>query len=101
MPRLRAFQQKLSSHLDVAFVSLDDDERQLDKFLTDQPAAGVRAALWLEPKPRKAWLAALDAKDPPDLPAHVLVDRAGKVRCIVEGAVAESDFPAVKAIVER
>jgi thiol-disulfide isomerase/thioredoxin len=101
MPRLRDFQQRLASNLDVTFVSLDDDGRQLDKFLGEQPPTGVRAALWLEPKSRKSWLDGLDMKESPTLPAHVLVDGHGKVRCVFEGAVLASDFPAVKAIVER
>jgi thiol-disulfide isomerase/thioredoxin len=101
MPRLRDFQQRLAGALDVTFVSLDDDGRQLDKFLGEQPPTGVRSALWLEPKTRKSWLGALDMKESPDLPAHILVDRNGKVRCIFEGAIAEADFPAIKAIVER
>jgi thiol-disulfide isomerase/thioredoxin len=104
MPRLRDFQQRLSSRLDVTFVSLDDDGRQLDKFLGEQPPSangGVRSALWLEPKSRKSWLGALDMKESPTLPAHILVDGHGKVRCIFEGAVTESDFPTVKSIVER
>jgi thiol-disulfide isomerase/thioredoxin len=100
MPRLRTFQQRLQANLDVTFVSVDDDERQLKKFLADQPSAGVRAALWLEPKPRDAWLSALHMKNPPDLPAHVLVDPSGAVRCIVGGAVEEADFAAIAAIVK-
>src|SRR5690606_29622603 len=60
MPRLKDFQRRLAGSLDVVFVSLDDDARQLDKFLGDQPQAGVRAALWLEPKARAPWLTALE-----------------------------------------
>lgn len=101
MPRLKDFQQRLGSSLDVTFVSLDDDERQLGKFLGEQPPTGVRSALWLEPKSRKAWLGALDMKESPDLPAHILLDRSGKVRCIFEGAVVETDFPTIKRIVEQ
>lgn len=98
---MRDFQQRLSSNLDVTFVSLDDDARQLDKFLGEQPEAGVRSALWLEPKSRSAWLGAMDMKESPSLPAHVLVDANGKLRCVFEGAITEADFPAIKAIVER
>ena len=102
MPRLRDFGQRLGSSLDVTFVSIDDDGRQLDKFLGEQPANGVRSALWLEPKSRKAWLVdGLDMKESPNLPAHVLVDGHGKVRCVFEGAITETDFPAIKAIVEK
>jgi thiol-disulfide isomerase/thioredoxin len=102
MPRLRGFQQKLAANLDVAFVSLDDDERQLRQLLESQGASGVRGALWLQPgKGRTTWLTALRLKDPPELPAHVLVDPSGKVRCVVGGAVDEADLPAIAAIVKR
>jgi thiol-disulfide isomerase/thioredoxin len=101
MPRLRDFQQRLAANLDVAFVSLDDDGRQLDKFLGDQPPTGVKSALWLEPKSRSSWLGAMDMKDSPNLPAHILVDKNGKLRCVFEGAITEADFPAIKAIVEQ
>jgi thiol-disulfide isomerase/thioredoxin len=104
MPRLRGFQQKLAGDLDVVFVSLDDDERQLKQFLDAQAknASGVRAALWLQPgKARASWLAGLHLKESPDLPAHVLVDRAGKVRCVAGGAVEDADFATVAAIVKR
>jgi thiol-disulfide isomerase/thioredoxin len=101
MPRLKDFQRRLSADLDVTFVSVDDDERQLKQFLLGQPAGGVRAALWLQEKPRDTWLTALKLKNPPDLPAHVLVDPSGKVRCVVGGAVEESDFAALASIVKR
>jgi thiol-disulfide isomerase/thioredoxin len=99
MPRLRDFQQRLSANLDVTFVSLDDDGRQLDKFLGEQPPVSVRSALWLEPKSKSIWLGAMDIKESPNLPAHLLVDRNGKLRCVFEGAITEADFPAIKAIV--
>jgi thiol-disulfide isomerase/thioredoxin len=104
MPRLRGFQQKLASSLDVVFVSLDDDERQLKQFLEAQArnASGVRSAFWLPPgKTRASWLAGLHLKESPDLPAHVLVDRSGKVRCVVGGAVEEADFATIASIVKR
>jgi thiol-disulfide isomerase/thioredoxin len=104
MPRLRGFQAKLASELAVVFVSLDDDERQLERFLTGPPGGSppVPSALWLEPgKRRSTWLSALNMKDPPDLPAHVLVDPTGKVRCVLGGAVDDSDFAAVASIVRR
>jgi hypothetical protein len=104
MPRLRCFQQKLATNLNVVFVSLDDDERQLTQFLDQQAqtSAGVRSALWLQPgKARTAWLRGLSMKESPDLPAHVLVDPSGKVRCVIGGAIEDSDFPTVDAIVRR
>lgn len=104
MPRLRAFQEKLAPNLTVSFVSLDDDERQLRQLLGAQTDAGPIAgsALWLEAgKSRSAWLSALKMEDPPPLPAHVLVDPAGKVRCVLNGAINDADLPAIAAIVRR
>jgi thiol-disulfide isomerase/thioredoxin len=104
MPRLRGFQQRLAKDLDVVFVSLDDDERQLGQFLDAQArnASGVRSALWLQPgKGRSSWLTGLHLKESPDLPAHVLVDRSGKVRCVAGGAVEDADFATISAIVKR
>lgn len=104
MPRLRSIQQRLASDLDVAFVSLDDDERQLGQFLDAQAQSpnGVTTALWLQPgKARASFLGGLNMKESPDLPAHVLVDPSGKVRCIAGGAVEDSDFSTIAAIVKR
>lgn len=99
IPRLRGWEQKLSSSLRVRFVSLDDDERQLDKFLNEQPATGVRASLWLKPGAnRDGFLQGLKLGDP-SLPAHALVDPQGKVRCAFSGAVEDGDLPQIESIV--
>jgi len=100
IPRLRGFEQRLASKLEVAFVSLDDDERSLRQYLDGQAGSGVHGALWFEPgKPRETWLTAFDLKDPPELPVQVLLDPAGKVRCVVGGAVEDVDFARIAAIV--
>jgi thiol-disulfide isomerase/thioredoxin len=104
MPRLKTFEDRLARNLEVAFVSLDDDERQLRQLLAGTPdaAPAVRSALWLEPgKGRAEWLKGLHMKESPDLPAHVLVDPSGKVRCVVGGAVTDADFANIAAIVKR
>jgi thiol-disulfide isomerase/thioredoxin len=101
MPRLKAWEQKLATSLSLAFVSLDDDERQLRDFLASQPASGLRTSFWLPDGPaRDAWLGALRLKDAA-LPVQVLVDPAGQVRCTITGAVDEADFAQVAAIVAR
>lgn len=102
IPRLRAWEQKLASGLRVRFVSLDDDERQLARFLGEQPASGVRAALWLKSGgTREGFLKGLKLPDSPSLPAHALVDPQGLVRCAFEGAIDEGDFSQVESIVAR
>lgn len=101
MPRLIAWQKKLSAAgvmLELSFVSIDDDERQLERFLEGQPAGGVKASYWLpEGSGRSSWLGALGLKETPDLPAHALVAPSGQVACVIQGAVEDRDYPAVAA----
>jgi thiol-disulfide isomerase/thioredoxin len=105
MPRLLAWQNRLakaSIPLRVAFVSLDDDERQIEGFLAQQPADGVRASYWLADGPaRTAWLSSLKMKSSPELPEHALVDPTGHVRCFIEGAIEEGDYDEIAALVGR
>lgn len=102
MPRLLAWKEKLTAKgvlLDLAFVSLDDDERQLHRFLEGQPKGGVRASYWLpDGEGRTGWLAALNVKDPPQLPLHALVAPSGQVACVIEGAVEDRDYPALASV---
>ena len=103
MPRLQSFAARVSQgggELALAFVSLDDDERQLEQFLAAQPDTGVRSTFWLrEGRERDEWLAAAALGKDPTLPVQLLVDPKGKVRCIVNGAIADQDYPEVAAIV--
>jgi len=102
IPRLMDWQKRLTSAgkpFRVVFVSLDDDERQLEKFLTDQPGGGLRSTYWLrEGQEREEWLLGAGVDPDPDLPMHLLVDSKGKVRCKVRGAVEDSDFPGLTAL---
>jgi thiol-disulfide isomerase/thioredoxin len=96
MPILRAWEKQLSGErtpLRVAFVSLDDDPRQLDTFLGAEPPSGMKATYWLEDGPRRAaWLKEAGFDGEPELPAHLLVDPSGKVRCRVQGAIEGADY---------
>lgn len=102
MPRLLKWQKQLSTSLAVQFLSLDDDERQLLRFMESQPAGGVRASFWLpEGNVRESWLGALRLKASPQLPVQILVNPQGRVHCIIEGAVEDGDFAQVSAIVAQ
>jgi thiol-disulfide isomerase/thioredoxin len=102
IPRLRGFEQRLAANLEVAFVSVDDDERSLKQYLDSQGGSGARSSFWLQPgKSRELWLSSFALKDPPELPVQILVDPTGKVRCTVGGAVEDGDFARVAAIVQR
>jgi hypothetical protein len=101
MPRLIGWQAKLASAgvlIDVAFVSLDDDERQLQRFLEGQPTNGVRSSYHLpEGAMRTSFLAALGVKDSPELPIHALVAPSGELKCVIQGAVEDRDYPQLAA----
>jgi thiol-disulfide isomerase/thioredoxin len=103
IPRLLRFQQELaktSSGFKLSFISLDDDERQLSGFLASQPSTGLRRTYWLkEGKEREEWLKAAGLDADPELPFHLLFDPKGKLRCVVKGAVEDSDLSALKALV--
>jgi len=86
--------------IDLAFVSLDDDERQLSRFLEAQPKAGLRTSYWLPEGPsRDTWIGALGVTNAGNLPVHALVNPSGQVACLIQGAVEESDYAAIADIV--
>jgi thiol-disulfide isomerase/thioredoxin len=102
MPRLNAFRSRLASvhPMRLSFISLDDDERQLDDFLAAQPADGVRETYWLrEGHERDDWLAGVGLPRDASLPVQLLFDRKGKLRCVVNGALDEGDFQEIASIV--
>jgi thiol-disulfide isomerase/thioredoxin len=105
MPRLLGWQDKLGkagAPIRFAFVSLDDDSRQLQDFLEGQPQDGVRSSLWLPEGPnRTSVLAGLRMKSAPELPAQALIDPTGRVRCFVQGAVEDGDYAEIADIVSR
>jgi thiol-disulfide isomerase/thioredoxin len=103
MPRIIAWKEKLSAAgvmIDLAFVSIDDDERQMRRFLEGQPQGGVRASYWLpEGEGRGSWMGALGLKETTQLPVQALVAPSGQVTCVIQGAVEDGDYPAIAAFV--
>jgi thiol-disulfide isomerase/thioredoxin len=103
IPRIIHFHSRLRNAgvmIDVAFVSLDDDDRQLTRFLEGQPENGMRASYWLpEGGGRDSWIGALGVKDAGKLPVHALVAPSGQVACLVDGAIEDSDYATIAEIV--
>ncbi len=95
IPLLRKWARELASTpsaFDMVFVSLDDDARQARKFVEEQPLAGLRASYLAHEGPsRDAFVRSLGLKPDPSLPVHALFNPAGKLACVVEGAIEESD----------
>jgi thiol-disulfide isomerase/thioredoxin len=102
MPRLLAWQRKLGAAgvmIDLSFVSMDEDERQMRRFLEAQPQGGVRSTYWLPEGERSGWLGSVGLKDSTQLPVQVLVAPSGQVACVIEGAVEDGDYPAIASFV--
>jgi thiol-disulfide isomerase/thioredoxin len=103
MPRLIAWQKKLAKSgvmVELAFLSLDDDQRQLQRFLEAQPAGGVRASYWLpEGESRAGFMRELGVKETVALPVQAFVAPTGQITCVIEGVVEEGDYPAIAALV--
>lgn len=98
LPLLREFQTKLKAQgipLELAFFSIDDDERQLKQFLNAEAPDGLARTFWLrEGKERDAWLAEARLPADPRLPVHLLVAPDGEIFCRIEGSIEPSDFEA-------
>lgn len=103
IPLVRRFEadlRKAGVSLEVAFVSLDDDERELQRFLVAQPDSGVRASYWLpEGTARKTFLGALGVGTSAALPLQAFYDPGGELACLVEDVVEESDFAGIAKLV--
>jgi thiol-disulfide isomerase/thioredoxin len=103
MPMLLAWQQKLQKAgvpIDLVFVSIDDDARELDRFLKSQPEKGVRASYWVEgEEATEEWFTSLGFEGTPKLPVHAFVNPAGKTACVVEGSVEPGDYASVAKLV--
>ena len=100
LPLLFSWQEQLADRATFAFLSMDDDGRQLRAFLEKQPPTGLRRTHWLpDGAVRKAWLDALGLETEPELPFQVLIDPKGMLRCQVGGAVEAKDLSALRQIV--
>jgi len=102
IPRLLAWERKLSDsgvNVKLVFVSLDDDERQLTTFLEKQPATGLRRTYWLaDGIKRTDWLKSLSVKPDSELPVQLILDPNGHVRCVINGAVEDSDYDQLRGL---
>jgi thiol-disulfide isomerase/thioredoxin len=94
IPRLVGWEKQLAGNkppFRLAFVSLDDDERQLNTLL--EGSSSLKSTYWLrEGREREDWMKAAGLDVDPELPVHLLVDSHGKIRCKVQGAVDDRDL---------
>ncbi|MBN1612222.1 MAG: redoxin domain-containing protein [Polyangiaceae bacterium] len=103
IPLLRSWERRLNAEatkVELVFVSLDDDQRQLEQLLANPGATELRSTYWLrEGREREKWLSDVGVSKDPQLPVQLLVGPSGKVRCIIEGAVEPEDWPRIWALI--
>ncbi len=99
-PRIKDFAQRLEKDgvpVDVTFISIDDDLRQLTAFFGAQSdGTGMKSSFWLKDGPvRSAWMASLKMKSDPPLPEHAIFDAKSHLKCFVSGAIEDGDYAAL------
>jgi thiol-disulfide isomerase/thioredoxin len=96
MPLLVEWAQALRARgapLKVVFVSLDDDERQLQRYLKAEGAGIDGEVLWASDAAGRArFLQGAGLATPPTLPAQILLDPQGRMRCLRSGSVTRRDL---------
>ncbi|MBI2896234.1 MAG: TlpA family protein disulfide reductase [Deltaproteobacteria bacterium] len=96
MPLIATWKARLAADgfdVDLVFLSLDDDERQLRQLL-DRATPGLpRATAWMPGgTPRTRWMKTLGLRENPALPVQVLVGPSGQHACTIRGALEPGDY---------
>lgn len=90
MPLLEAWAERNPARL--VLLSIDDDRRQLDRFMAKQGTKLSSEVRWIpEGEPRAALFAALGLTNPA-LPVQALFDPEGRLRCVREGSITNEDL---------
>ncbi|MBM4395138.1 MAG: TlpA family protein disulfide reductase [Deltaproteobacteria bacterium] len=96
MPLLAAWARDLRARgaaVRVVFLSLDDDERQLQRYMRGEGAGIEGDFLWTEDASARArFMNAAGLEDSPTLPVQVLIDPAGKLRCVRVGSITRKEM---------
>jgi len=88
MPMLAEFFAKNSKKVELIFLSVDDDERELNSYMAKDGRALEGSFLWVEePNEREAFYRLLGLKEAPALPVHVVLDPTNQVRCVRLGTI--------------
>ncbi|MBP7126118.1 redoxin domain-containing protein [Myxococcota bacterium] len=103
MPEIDAFARRVRSEggaLRVLFLSLDDDERQLRKYLDSEDGRSLAGeVLWVkEEAERASFFAALGIPNPPTLPVQVLLDPKGRMRCLRVGSITPAELDEARTV---
>jgi len=102
MPRIASWATGVRARggaLRVLFVSLDDDERQLRRYMDgDGRDVAGDFAWWADEGARARVFAALGVENPPTLPLQAILDPDGRLRCVRVGSVGPEDLEAATRV---
>jgi thiol-disulfide isomerase/thioredoxin len=99
MPRIAKWRDKLSAKtpIDLAFVSLDDNDADVTAYAKLHPEMAKTARL-ADSKSQGDWFKQLGLDASPTIPIHVFVSPTGHVRCARAGSVREQDYAAIELL---
>ncbi len=96
MPILSAWATRLRERgapLRVLFLSVDDDERQLQRFMAEQGHALPDEFRWVpDEAARSRFYRSLGLEDPPTLPVQIVLDPKSRLRCLRVGSITPRDL---------
>jgi thiol-disulfide isomerase/thioredoxin len=102
MPLLASWQKQLEGEglkFELVYLSADENDQLVEEFRKKHPqtpaSLRIDKADALQP-----WLGAIGIGENAPIPVHVLVDPAGKVRCVRAGQVGLLDLPAVRSLLK-
>ena len=85
---------------EIWFLSVDDREADLARFLADNPGVAPGVSLWLATRGGlDRWVAAFPGAPTESIPLQVIAAPGGKVRCIRAGSLRDGDYPIVRALI--
>jgi thiol-disulfide isomerase/thioredoxin len=102
MPLLETWAEHLRKEgrdVDLWFVSVDDSDADLARFLTEHPdlARGTSVRL-ASSKELDGWLKRFQKEPSTAIPIQILAAPGGKVRCVRAGSLRDGDLPLVEAM---
>jgi thiol-disulfide isomerase/thioredoxin len=101
MPRIVRWRSKLNAAghpIDLAFVSIDENDADVTAFRAQHPDSPETQRL-INPGTQTAWFTSLGLDSGAPIPVHVFVSPSGHVRCTRAGGIREQDYAAIESLV--
>ncbi len=100
LPRLARWREQLGGKYELAFISVDENEEDLDAFRKAHPEAPASPRL-ADPDKQGDWYVSLGLDAGAPVPIHIFVEPGGHVRCARAGGVREQDYAAIQKLLSE